>query len=187
MKKMLKIMAGLLLVLILFRGPIYRLSFVYHPIGSQEEIKITNQELLDIIELEYRNTEIDWQSISNIAHRITIKTLHFSTAEVSTNPNDLVQTSVTNCIGYAAMFNSIANYLINAKKLEDQMKAFHIRAHIYFLGINLHQYLDHPFLANHDINIMKNLKTNETIAIDPSLSDYLFIKKVSTSMDDISY
>lgn len=82
-------------------------------------------------------------------------------------------------MGYSAMFNSIANYIINKNNLENKIVAEHKIGLIELFGINLHEYSDSPFLSNHDFNEITIIEIGENILIDASLSDYLWIKRVS--------
>jgi len=59
------------------------------------------------------------------------------------------------------------------------MEAKHQIGQLEFLGINLHQYFDNPFFKDHNFNTITDNKTHKTLAIDPSVSDYLWISKVA--------
>lgn len=179
MRKISKIFAVLLLLLILFRGWIYRASVKYNTISTRAEIPIRNQELLDEIQLKTRNIDIDFNAVIQIASSITKKELSFSFDQSSSDPNLLMTTKQANCVGYAAMFNSIANYLIKQNDLGDKIEVKHEVAQLKFLGIDIHQYFDSSFFNDHDFNTIRNLQQGTIIAIDPSVSDYLKISKVS--------
>jgi len=58
MKKTFKIFGVLLLILILFKGWIYRHTINYSNIGNRQEIKITNQALLNKIEAQSGSKQI---------------------------------------------------------------------------------------------------------------------------------
>ena len=105
--------------------------------------------------------------------------MSFSSYASSNNPNLVYQTGKANCIGYSALFNSIANYLIETQKLENKYRAIHLIGRLDFLGIDLHQFFDDPFLQDHDFNGIENLENGERIYIDPSLSDYFRINYVN--------
>lgn len=112
MGKTLKIIGITVLMLILFRGIVFRLVVKYDEIGNRARIEITNKNLLEEIEKEYSNRGIGLEEILVIADQITKRKLEFTTNQVSSNPNELINTNKANCIGYSAMYNSIANYLI---------------------------------------------------------------------------
>lgn len=179
MKKIFKIIGILILALILFRGVIYRLLIKYNEIGTRTEIKITSRKLIEIIETKSANRKLDLEKIVDIADKITNEELEFTTSRASNNPNMLINSKQANCVGYAAMFNSITNYLIRKNKLQNDIKAEQKIGQLTLFGINLHQYFESPFFRDHDFNEIIDKKTGKIIAVDPSLSDYLWIKKVA--------
>jgi hypothetical protein len=183
MKKTRKIIGITILILILFRGFVYRLLINYNEIGTRTEIKITSQELINKIESQSSNRNIDFEGIISIANSVTNEQLRFTGNSASNNPNELINTNQANCIGYSAMFNSVANYLIKENELNQEIESKHKIGLLDLLGINLHQFFESSFFRDHDFNEMKNLKTGETILIDPSVSDYLWIKKVSSNSE----
>jgi len=179
MKKAFKIIGILILILILFRGIIFRLVIKYDEIGTRPKIEITNQNLIEKIESTSINRPIDVKNILEIADKITKKELKFTTNRASSNPNELINTNQANCVGYSAMFNSIANYLIRKHNLQNKIEAKHKIGQLRLLGINLHQFFDSSFFADHDFNEVIHKGTNEVISIDPTVSDYLKIKRVN--------
>ncbi len=46
---------------------------------------------------------------------------------------------------------------------------------LYFLGTYVHPYFHSPFSKDHDFVIIENKTTGEIFAVDPTVSDYLFI------------
>lgn len=151
----------------------------YEEIGTRKEIKITDQNLIKTIEIKSLDIEVDLENIVQIANEITKENLVFTTDHVSSNPNELMNSKQANCIGYSAMFNSIANHLIRTNELEGVIESKHKIARLEFLGIDLHQFIKDPFFRDHDFNQIKNVKTGELISIDPSVSDYLWINRVN--------
>ena len=179
MKKTLKIIGISILILILFRGIIYRLTINYSEIGKRKEIQITDKKLIGRIIDQSRNRKIDLEEIAEIADEITNSELKFTTNRTSSNPNELINTKQANCVGYSAMFNSIANYLIRNNNLQNEIEAEHKVGELDLLGINLHQFFESSFFRDHDFNELTNKKTGEKILIDPSLSDYLRINRIT--------
>ena len=84
-----------------------------------------------------------------------------------------------NCVGYAAMFNAIASYLIKKQGVENEYEVQHKIGKLDFLGIDLHQYSGSPFFKDHDYNIICNKITKEEVAVDASVADYLWVERVS--------
>ncbi len=167
------------MILILFRGTVFRLAIKYNEIGSRPEIKITNKKLIEKIYSNSENREIDLSAILEIADKITKEELKFTTKRASNNPNELINTHQANCVGYSAMFNSIANYLISKNKLENKIVAEHKIGQLKLFGINLHKFFESSFFRDHDFNEIIDKKTGNKIFIDPSLSDYLRITRVA--------
>jgi len=180
MKKTFKIIGISLLVLILFRGYIFRKTIYYKEIGKRKEIRITNIKLLNLInkKSETISYKIGLTEVVTIANEITTQELRFTTHKVSYNPNELIITKQANCIGYSAMFNSITNHIIRKEKLNDTFEATHKVGKLTLFGTDLHKFFKSSFFKTHDFNTIKNLKTGEVISIDPSMSDYLRIKRV---------
>lgn len=121
---------------------------------------------------------IDADKIIDIAGTITSQELVFTTQPAETNPNKLIDSQRANCIGYAAMFNAIAQYLIRQHHLEKSLEARHHIGKLTVLGVDVHAFLQNPFFLDHDFNEIKNLTTGEVFAVDPSVWDYFWIERV---------
>ncbi|MEZ4911186.1 MAG: hypothetical protein R2774_10035 [Saprospiraceae bacterium] len=147
--------------------------------GGVYGFEITNQELLNKIELRTKNQVMDIGKIAKIAKSITVEELNFSFEKESTDPNKLITTKKANCIGYSSMFNSFANQIIISKGITGEIESKHKIGKLELLGLNIHQFLKSPFFRDHDFNQLRNLKTGEVISIDPSLSDIFWIEKVT--------
>ncbi|MEM6298607.1 MAG: hypothetical protein AAF740_07970 [Bacteroidota bacterium] len=178
LKKLLLVLGILVILLVVFRGFIYRSLIHYESIGVRSEIRITNSTLIEVITKRSQNEEITVRNIVTIADQITQETLEFTTNRASKNPNDL-RTQKANCVGYSAMFNAVANYLIRKHGLQNEVQATHNIGQLYFLGTNLHQYFENSFFKDHDFNTITNTKSGEKVLIDPTVSDYLWIKQIT--------
>lgn len=178
MKKSLKIISLILFFLILCRGSIYRLLIKYSDVGTRPEIQITNQNLISKIKSSSSYKAIDSREIAKIATEITNEQLKFTTKNAISNPNQLIHIGKANCVGYASMFNSIANYIIKENNLQSELKAEHKIGKLELFGVNIHPYLKSPYFKDHDFNEIKNLNTGKSIFVDPSLSDYLHIDRI---------
>ncbi|MFT6336982.1 MAG: hypothetical protein ACI86M_003118 [Saprospiraceae bacterium] len=77
------------------------------------------------------------------------------------------------------MYNSASNYLIRKSNMQNVIESKHKIGQLYFLGINIHQFFEISFYMDHDFNVVENKITGEIIIIDPSVSDYLWVKRVS--------
>lgn len=180
MRKFLRIVTISFLVFILFRGIIYRSLVKYHEIGERIEIKITSETLINKIEKASADKILNTEVIAEISNSITNEELSFTSRKASNNPNDLINTKLANCIGYSAMFNSIANYLINKNGLNGKIEVNHKIGHLDLFGKNLNQIFKSPFFKDHDYNEIIDLNTGEHFFVDPTVSDYLGINRVSS-------
>ena len=183
MNKFLKFGFILILIIFLFRGTIYRLLINYSQIGKRSTILVTESKLIAEIENKDKDEKIDLNRIINIANSITTARLSFTSSQSSNDPNELIKSGKANCIGYSAMFNSIATFLINKHKLNKEYKAEHLIGKLDLFGMDLHESLDNPFFKDHDFNRIENLQTGEIIYIDPSINDYLGIKAVASKVN----
>ena len=71
------------------------------------------------------------------------------------------------------------NHLIQKNQLGDTFEAKHQIGQLHFLGINIHPFFESSFFGDHDFNTIKNKTTGEVISVDPTVSDYLWIRKVA--------
>ncbi len=167
------------IVLWMNRGWIYRHTITYKIIGERKGYELTDQRLRSAMDQELTVLELPLDDLIDISLHRTHRELSFAFEAASQNPNQILQKGTTHCIGYAALFHSIASHIITKQKMSGYYRSRHLVGEIYFLGINLHQFIDHPFFQNHDFNVLENLYTGEKIYVDPSMSDYLGIKRVS--------
>ena len=160
------------------KGWLFRASVKYKIIDQRPTIAITDDLLQKYIDSETGKRPLALDQIAEVAIEITNRELHFSTSSTLINPNIALRQGQTNCIGYSAAFNSICQYLIDQHQLADQFRSKHLAGQLKLFGGNLHQLFDDPFWADHDFNLLENLKTREKIYVDPTLSDYLWIDRV---------
>ena len=179
MKKIKKWLLGMVfifIVCVLFRGWLFRTTIQYNEIGERELIELTNEEIISELE-KYEN--LSFIEIKELAAEITNAKLKFSIGKVSGNPNDVLENGKANCIGYSALFNSIAKYLIKQQNEENKIQTRHLIGKVEFLGMDVHQISDNPFFKDHDFNVIEDLETGEKIYFDPSVSDVLKIKRTN--------
>lgn len=105
--------------------------------------------------------------------------LDFSFGKCSSDPNKLSEGGEANCVGYAALFNSMMNYALKKKKLNKSFSCGHYVGKIYYRDQDVHQLFNDPFFKDHDFNIITEKSTGNKIAVDPSLYDYMGIDHVS--------
>lgn len=179
LKKALLVFAIPLLALFLLRGILFRWMVEYKDLGNRAAIYITDQELISKIDALSADRVMDMEAIVDVAQEIATAELSLTYQWASNDPNELVHTHRANCVGYAALFNSSALYLIEKHKLKGKVKAEHKIGQLYLWSVDLHQFFDSPFFKDHDFNTVTHLETGKMIAVDPSLDDYLRIDHVS--------
>ncbi|MEM0991487.1 MAG: hypothetical protein AAGI49_00555 [Bacteroidota bacterium] len=179
MRKSIPIIIALLLLILCCRGIIYRLLIKYKAVGTRAGIEITNPDLIEQIELESGDEVMTIAQIAKIADGITSRQLSFTGGKASNNPNELMVLGQANCIGYSAMFHAIASHLIKKYHLDNEIISTHKIGQMELLGVDIHQFFDHTFFRDHDYNVLSNTKTGKSIAVDPSVSDYLWIKRIA--------
>ena len=70
------------------------------------------------------------------------------------------------------------NYALLQKPYSNKYKCRHYVGKIYFAGQNINALFNDPFFKDHDFNIIKSADGKEEIAVDPSLYEYLNVKRV---------
>lgn len=186
-KRSLQILALLIIGVVLFRAWIFRKSISYTPIGKRSIIWLTDkallQELEDEIEFKLtsktKNRRLNLDQIIQLAQRKTSQKLYFSSEKCAANPNILIKERKSNCVGYAAFFGSVVQFILQSQGLKEQYQVHHLVGNIDLWGVNLHQFSNNSFFKDHDYNKITNLKTGHTIYIDPIVSAYLRIHQVS--------
>lgn len=174
-----KVLLLLVLLLILCRGILYRLCVRYHPIGEREVTAVTDPELIAEIDIHTDGKDLDWREIVRISRRITDRRLSFTTGESSNQANLVYRAGKANCVGYAALFAAIARHVAHEQQLA--LTVNHRIGKLTLLGWDLHGLFgNHPFFRDHDFVSVKGPGQQQYYHVDPSVSDYLGIRKVSS-------
>lgn len=160
----------------LARGPIFRLLFSYKNESSKAVYSIENQAFIQ--KMNALKIQTDPEKIIETALELTAEKLHFSTQKAAADPNLLFENGAANCIGYAAFFCSTSRLLFKKAGLESEFEIEHRRGRIFFGNLDLCSFSKNSFWKNHDFAVVKNRKTGQTSAIDPSLFDYSGIKTI---------
>jgi len=172
-------MFSFLLLILLFRGPVYRSIINYTIVNHRKNHFLINKKLISEIDVYTGNKSLNINEIIQISNSFTAEKLAFTFSKAPTDANKFVNHKKANCIGYSALFNTVGNYLLVKNNLANSYEFNHLVGQLYFFGINIHPIINHPFFKDHDFNAIKNLKTQESIYIDPTLYDYFGIKRVS--------
>jgi hypothetical protein len=173
--------AFLLLCISLFvlKGWLYRSFVTYKSIGTRTSYQITNAELDSFFQTSSLNQDADIDEIINGSLQLTKERLSFVFAKSDTDPNKLFSSKKTHCVGYASFFTTFANSGMQKNKLGQNWEVEHHIGVLYLFGYNIHSYFNSPFFKDHDFVVITNKLTGETIAVDPTVYDYLRIKRVT--------
>lgn len=173
LKRTIGILSIIILIVIIFRGPLYRSFIKYQPVQKRTDYAITNPELISVCELNgILGKDSSINDIIRKSLQITSEQLDFTFSKVASNPNELVNAHKANCIGYAAFFTVVCNYQFNELKYSGNWVATHYKGQLYLLGVNIHPYINSSFFKDHDFVIIENTSTGETYAVDPAVNDY---------------
>jgi hypothetical protein len=168
------------IVLILFRGWIFRNTVSYKSIGDRKNYHATDKKLVEFTETNpTRETAPTVESIIKKSLDITSQQLRYSSYSSKTNPNKLIYTGEAHCVGYASFFTTLCNGILEKHKLSDQWIAKAKVGQLYFFDVNIHQYFSSPFFKDHDFVVIENQRTGQTFSVDPTVSDYLYIDFVT--------
>lgn len=182
MKRFKKLFFSLLILTILtflLRNWLFWQLFSYQALGDRPTYAIQNQELRTYIENELPTNSVKPpRVILKKALRLSAQQLHFSAARNHNDPNLLIDSHSAHCVGYAAFTTTICNDLLQRYQLNAEWKAEARVGQIHFLGINVHPYFQSAFFKDHDFVVLKNLKTGEELAADPTVYDYLGVTLV---------
>ena len=158
---------------------IYNRVVTYKSIGARTDYPVTNALLIKKIESALGNhIEPDVDEIIDISLMITSSQLNFTPEDNDIDPNRLISSRTAHCIGYASYFATTCNYLLKKNGLHEQWIARPQIGQLYVLRSNVHQYLDSPFLKDHDFVIIQNRATGKILAVDPTVNDYFKINLV---------
>jgi hypothetical protein len=178
LKNSLKIFVLLFLLVVLFRGFLYRNSVVYHQIKSRDALIIKDDNLIEFI----NTCDIDTASIDEIiesALDITSEKLSFTDGNCDVNPNELFYSTKSNCIGYAGFYASTFNYLLKKYHLDTDWKATPVVGKLEFFGFDIHKLFSSPFFKDHDFVVIENKILGIKYAVDPTIHDYLSVDYIS--------
>lgn len=179
-KKIIKYIGIITILLIIFRGPLYRTFVNYSKVQVRPNITLTDKNLIKEINDQTENKILSVKEIIKLSNRITSKKLNYTFNKVSSNPNLIYESKKANCIGYSSMFNTIGNYILRNQKMTDEYEFIHLVGELDFFGFNVHNLFSSPFFKDHDFNEIRYKQTGNKKFVDPSLRDYLRIEYVTS-------
>lgn len=151
----------------------------YKIISERKPITLTDDSLKrEVDRWLAASHEFSIDSLTDFLLDVSEEKLTFTFDKCTSDPNKLLKHPKANCVGYAAFFNSLMNYALKKKKLTHKFSCRHYVGKIYFDGNNVNTWFNDPFFRDHDFAVIHDLKTGEDIAVDPSLFDYLGVRRV---------
>jgi hypothetical protein len=151
----------------------------YSIIKTRQIKSLKNDSLENVI-----NTWLEQNENANINDlvdfnlELTKNQLNFIFDKCSSDLSTIIKTHKANCIGYSALFNSLMNYTLTKKQLHKRYKCLHYVGKIYYAGQNINDLFNDPFFKDHDFNMVKDKENKNNIVVDPSLYEYLGIKRI---------
>ena len=161
---------------LLFRGWFYRHLVTYKSVGFRTNYLAKDKNLTEYIDSSIdEQTDADIEEIIRLGLSITSSQLNFTANKNDIDPNKLINSKTAHCVGYASFFATTCNYLLKKYNLADKWIAKPQIGQLYFLGTNIHKYFKSSFFKDHDFVKIENKETGESIAVDPTINDYLYI------------
>lgn len=149
----------------------------YSVLKERPNNALNNDSLKKIID---NHPEQNIDSLTDFILEMTKRQLTFSFGKCSSNPHELVKSKKANCVGYAAFFNSLMQYALEKNNLAEEYTCHHFVGKIFYNGTNVNALFDNdPFFKDHDFNLIYKFDQSYEIAVDPSLYEYLGIRRVA--------
>lgn len=175
-KKLFLSFALITLLLFILRNWLYWELVSYRSIGTRTEYQVKNPNLRAYIESNlptaYHSSP---EAVLHKALQLSARNLHFTAQRNDIDPNLLINSHRAHCVGYAHFTSTVCNELLKHAQLADEWKAETHIGQIHLLGINVHPYFHSAFFRDHDFVVLKNRKTGEELAVDPTVYDHLRI------------
>ncbi len=188
--KRLAVWFSIFLFCFLLRGGLFRWLFTYKAEKRYVlEYKIEDAQLIKFIlehpEIYDRDLQ-DMRQVAIIAEKITADVLYFEKESTITNSNLIFKNGgAANDAGYSAFYATVCEYLIDYYNLKKRFDCRHIVGSCFFRKTNLSTFQTltgkRPFASEFHFNVIIDLKTGETITLDPSLYDGYRISTVSSN------
>ncbi len=157
-------------------GSLSKLSYTI--IKERSAVPLTVDSLKTVVDNWLARETFHIDSLVDFAQELTAHQLSFTTERTPSDPNKAAKKGEANCIGYAALFNAIVSYALEKKELEEEYECHQYVGKISYDGQDVHAFFNDPFFADHDFNVVKKRDGSLTIAVDPSLFEYLGVRRV---------
>lgn len=164
---------GMIFLVILFRGPLFRAVAHYEVIGDRNSTH-RSEELSEVVMVP----KGDLNEAIDAALDTTANWLHFTTGHASSNARFLTKGSGANCIGYASLFTALLRQELESNEAKDRYKVEHLIGQLHLGDWNVHQAFNSPFWKDHDIVRITDLTEGVSVNVDPTLFDATGIRRV---------
>lgn len=163
----------------LLRGVIYRLCVNYERVG-QRELSVLPEGPLKTAVARWATAhpQASVRQITRFAARQTARQLSFVSRSTPSDPAQTVTLRVAHCVGYSRLFAAVVTEVLTHLPAEHQLEQQHYVGQLHLWGYNLHGLTDSPFWADHDFNCVSDSNSNVEICVDPTLYDYLGVRRV---------
>lgn len=161
---------GTVVLLWLFRAPMYRAIVSYHILAERAPVMALRTGGKDVVDLDAAIQAV----LDTTANR-----LYFSTGRVSSDPHALVHGSPANCIGYAALFASLLKGSLVHARINERYEVQHVIGKLHIGPWDLHAVSSSAFWKDHDIVRIRDKRDGSSIHVDPTLYDAVGVGRVS--------
>lgn len=175
-KFLLRTFIGIIVIALIwyfFGSMIYRVSVSYEIIGDARQYPVKTDTLKKLIN---SNAEEKYASARDVVKdmlSLCSDKLEFTYLYCDVDPNELIKTEKTNCIGYAAFVAAASNYIFEKDSSFATWRAKPQKGLVFLFGKNMHDWFSSPFFRDHDFVVIENSVTGEKFYTDPSVHDYL--------------
>ncbi len=172
---------------LLLRGPVFRALVSYHHVATRQTgvAVLTDPQVTATLRLWARdNPDATMDRISRRALQLSARQLRFSTQQGGRDADSLVVSGRAHCVGYARVYCAATATIIAELNQQGRYRCEHRVAKLHLLGWNVHAYIDHPFFRDHDYASILDRDTQRSLAVDPSLHDYLRVDRVREHAKD---
>ncbi|MBX2874006.1 MAG: hypothetical protein KTR30_17955 [Saprospiraceae bacterium] len=178
MKRTLKIALIGFCFLLVFRGQVFRLCFVYVPIEQVQFPDKSDTFRTRVKESIAIQPTASPQKHIALALRYTAQHLSFTTASSSSDPIQLLKRPKANCMGYANFFEHCLRHQLRKTAVEENYELQQWRGKLHLFGWDIHSLFQSPFWKDHDFNIIIDNTSGQQMAVDATLYDYFRIRSV---------
>ena len=160
----------LFLLVILFRGPLYRALTHYEVVSYREVPTLPDAGLRAVSDSLSRLSADDEEVFVFQVQEYVADRLVFRARNSGRTAAAIRAGGQANCVGYARLLTDLLNRsaVIRASGLYARSAV----AKIFILGFDVHQFTDSPFFRDHDVVEIRNADGGVYRVLDPSLFDY---------------